>query len=197
MDPDSAFAALQDQGEEDDKLLYRPAVINETVECLLWNPTCTGNRSEALKEFFNVTGGTLFDLTSDLCFTDDPKCIASRVPPQSSSIRSLVKSWMRQPACSTAAAEASKTGYHLPLGFSDGDGCCGSCGIEAPNVDVYYWPSPERSTECLSTIGTTVRPLLEGATTATPCNFGSTSGCPTYWGYTLVFPPYFQRHASI
>ena len=79
MDPDSEYGALQAQGEEDQKLLYRPAVINETVDGLLWNRTCTGNRSEALKEFFDDTGGIMLNLTLDLCFTDDPKCIAVAV----------------------------------------------------------------------------------------------------------------------
>lgn len=32
-------------------------------------------------------------------------------------------------------------------------GCCGQCTVFGGNVDVYYWPVPEESDDCVSTIG--------------------------------------------
>lgn len=64
-------------------------------------------------------------------------------------------------------------------------GCCGKCFIESPNVDVYYWPEPNANTDCLATIGNTVDPPQEGATTT--CYTRGVPGCVTYWGMDLGF----------
>ena len=41
-------------------------------------------------------------------------------------------------------------------------GCCGMCAIAAGNVDVFYWPVSGANSECLKTIGTSIRPVDEG-----------------------------------
>lgn len=53
----------------------------------------------------------------------------------------------------------------------------GTCVINGPNVDVYYWPSPNADTLCLSIIGDKPVDILSGATTST-----SDGEIITYWG---------------
>ena len=164
---------------------YIPVNIDVEKDCPLWNSSCTGDRSEALSQFFH---NDTVQLKYDPCFVDtiDLPCNASAYSPASASQRSMIKSWMRQLACTSAFQEYSAkatTDTMLTQGLDRY--CCGSCGIEGPNVDVYYWPSPNAETSCLSIIGTSVNPILEGA--ATYCD-SVASTCKTYWGYTLVSP---------
>lgn len=60
-----------------------------------------------------------------------------------------------------------------------GETCCGNTIIEAPNVDIYYWPKPGARISCLSVVGQSVNPLYYHATTG--------SG-PAYWGCTAKDP---------
>ena len=166
---------------------YAPAHIDIPTVCPLWDSTCTGNRTEALLTFFNHT---IVNLFADDCFLDDGhefggtgnlfalKCTSSLVPASSSSIRSKVKSWLRQPECSMAGQEAAAINSILG---TDGE-CCVPCEVGGKNVDVYYWPSPEADTSCLSIIGNNVHPPLDGATTRCPRGTTTTSDCFTYWG---------------
>ena len=164
LDPDSQLAQWMNP-----KTNY--TAFNVSEECILWDDTCKGDREKALNIFFNQT---LNGLLQDKCFTapgplDSNQCTGTAsVPTASSLLWSTLKSWMREPACTSSALEyrsASRT-------------CCGSCSVGGPNVDVYYWPSPNANTSCLSIIGTVINQPTEGATTGDP--FG------TYWGYTTM-----------
>ncbi|KAL9132384.1 MAG: hypothetical protein Q9175_006443 [Cornicularia normoerica] len=78
---------------------------------------------------------------------------------------------------------AAKLDPH-PYNYSSGvaPSCCGICGINAENVDIYYWPEPDADTSCLSVIGESFRPLEYGATT-TEVSLGPTeTSTATYWG---------------
>ena len=164
LDPDSQLAQWMNP-----KTNY--TAFNVSEECILWDDTCKGDREKALNIFFNQT---LDGLLQDKCFTapgplDSNQCTGTAsVPTASSLLWSTLKSWMREPACTSSALEyrsASRT-------------CCGTCSVGGPNVDVYYWPSPNANTSCLSIIGTVINQPTEGATTGDP--FG------TYWGYTTM-----------
>ena len=166
---------------------YTPAHIDIPTVCPLWDDTCKGDHTEALLTFFNHT---IVNLFADDCFIDDghgnggggdlfdPKCTLSDVPASSSSIRSRVKSYMRQPACSIAGQQAASMYSYLAGDAS----CCSACEVGGINVDVFYWPSPDADTSCLKIIGDSVRPPLEGATTSCPPGPTTTSNCNTYWG---------------
>lgn len=159
-------------------ILHTPVTINNTQECVLWDPACRGNRSAALLNFFNETMPTLIE---DSCFTTGPQsdmvCTKSPLPgPSLINSWSTIRSWMRTPACQTAREEVHR--LHPSIQAHDPPshaGCCGSCGVGGPNVDVYYWESPNANTDCLSIIGTNVAPLLDGATTKEGT---------TYWAVT-------------
>lgn len=61
------------------------------------------------------------------------------------------------------------------------EGCCGYCGIASPNVDIYYWPSPEANKTCLEIMGSSASPLLQGATYDSRMSI-------SYWGYSITGP---------
>ena len=176
--------------------LYPNSQYNVSEECILWDGNCQGDKQHAASIFF---GKTLEALLGNECFTgtnstadvtvglgqtgyeeeaplDSAQCPGGTtgIPPATSSLWSTLKSWMREPACASSSLEYS-SGVRQPPAQAVINGCCGSCAIGGPNVDVYYWPSPEANTSCLSIIGTSVKPPTEGATTV---------GGFTYWGYT-------------
>ena len=168
-------------------ILRSPGAINHTQECVLWDPACHGNRTAALLNFFNKTMPILLE---DSCFTTGPQsdmvCTKSALP-GSSLINSwsAIRSWMRSPACQTAREEAHQLDPSIQTHRLDPNieaydssvhaGCCGICGVGGPNVDVYYWESPNANTDCLSIVGTNVAPLLDGA---------MTEDGTTYWAVT-------------
>ena len=176
--------------------LYPNSYFNVSEECVLWDDTCHGDKKNAASIFF---GKTLAALLENECFTvtdsaedvviglnregdeepapyDPAQCPGgtSGIPPATSSLWSTMKSWMREPACASSSLEYSSAVSQPPAQNVNYD-CCGPCAIGGPNVDVYYWPSPEANTSCLNIIGTSVNPPTEGATTSLGY---------TYWGYT-------------
>ena len=176
--------------------LYPASHFNVSEECILWDNTCQGDKQKAANIFFNQT---LEALLENECFTgtdsaravvvglnevlderpaeyDPGQCPGGTtgIPPATSSLWSTLKSWMREPACASSSIEYGSA-FREPSAQEVMYGCCGPCAIDGPNVDVYYWPSPEANTSCLSIIGTSVNPPTQGATTA---------GGFTYWGYT-------------
>lgn len=119
-------------------------------------------------------GDTLWKMTEKPCWkgmdnTSMP-CTQYEAPNILSAMRDA-KSWMRTPQCSSIGIDLDATNL-------DG-GCCGTGYILAKNVDVYYWPEPDANTECLSTIGDSINPPEQGATTELGL---------TYWGCTAVHP---------
>ena len=176
--------------------LYPDSNFNVSEECVLWDSTCHGDKQNAASIFF---GKTLSALLENECFTvtdsaedvvvglnnevdedqapyDPAQCPGgiSGSPPATSSLWSSLKSWMREPACASSSL-LYRSAVSLPPAHDTIYGCCGPCAIGGPNVDVYYWPSPEANTSCLNFIGTSVNPPTEGATT---------DAGYTYWGYT-------------
>ena len=195
-DPDRAMNSSGPQTTANATSLYPDSYFNVSEECVLWDDTCHGDKQNAASIFF---GKTLAALLQNECFTvidsaedvfvglnhlldeepapyDPAQCPGgtSGLPPATSSLWSTMKSWMREPACASSSLEYSLA-VSQPPAQDVTHGCCGPCAIGGPNVDVYYWPSPEANTSCLNIIGTSVNPPTEGATTADGY---------TYWGYT-------------
>ena len=171
MDPDSAMAIEYDKQYANVTYTppaYVPPKIPSDV-CVLWDPSCKGNKTLAAEEFFGQgkanSSGTMFDLLLDPCFdgrgTDasGTNCTSSLLDPASASFSSAAKSYMREPQCSKDYESI------YPVSSRTFDDCCGTCYIYGPNVDVYYWPEPSADTSCLSIIGSDVIPLNVGAQT--------------------------------
>ena len=171
---------------------YTPVPIDEEKDCVLWDPKCVGrNRTEALVDFFNET---FPKLVYDACFfsnqaygNDQPGDLR-RICPETkhvteSTITPKVLSWARSPQCQSAEDDWRRIQWGEEPEYDTGS-CCGFCEVGAPNVDVYYWPSPDANTSCLSIIGDHLMPPLDQATTH-DCSsdpVGSTLECGTYWG---------------
>ncbi len=174
-------------------------------QCLLWNSSCSGNRTFAIDEFFNDTRGLL---ETNFCFSqfdqgvppgdqslvdipyipagghmvEDSNIIPSDCekynPPERLSEWQGIKSWLRSPGCALAQNEWTKMGRTWTV---EKPPCCGDCFIGAENVDLYYWPEPDVNTSCLSIIGTTVNPFGYGATTGSIHDLVEDYQTGTYW----------------
>lgn len=160
-------------------------------ECILWDDSCSGNRTAAIEKFFDSVFRYQFNgpLLGNLFFqqaANQSDCDAYNPPERLTQLQSI-KSWMRSSQCVFAADEwIEMTGYNWGHYFSHQNeskaeyihqmvngsdvtpdvlpSCCGACFIQAENVDLYYWPEPDSDTSCLSVIGS-VRPIDYGATT--------------------------------
>ena len=160
--PDSKYCVAEDQ------TCFAQGIVSELRDvCSLWDSTCSGNRTEAIQEFFNQTIGSL---TFNRCFNhiggyDCGDEINSMLDP--------VRRWMRSSSCMAAQELFAEP----TLGRNASESCCGSCHWENSAVELFYWPGPpsEVDTSCLSIIGTSVHPVDYGATTA---------GATTYFGCT-------------
>lgn len=152
--------------------------------CVLWNTSCSGNKTHAMDEFFTNTSHVLYD---DVCFLGGPTECLNMTSSQKLSRYGQVKDWMRSPQCYSDYAEWSSwisiRRPSAPLVVNqDGTAltelqslCCSGCVITAGNVDIYYWPEANASTSCLDIIGNSTHPLNYGATT---------DATGTYWGCT-------------
>ena len=155
-------------------------------QCLLWDDTCSGNQTLAIDQFFGQTQEYLYE---NICFTADgdekveANCIRQNAPARFAEFK-RIKSWMRSPPCiasqgtyQKAHAVADTEGMQGEKRFYEkrdnsaegrkygGGTCCGTCNIEAGNVDVYYWPDRNANKSCLSIIGDNINPPNYGATT--------------------------------
>lgn len=155
-------------------------------QCLLWDKTCSGNQTLAIDRFFGQTQQFLYE---NVCFIDDgdgsveANCTRQNTPARYSEF-ARIKSWMRSsqciasqgvyqkahPAPDTEGMQGEKRAYvkrdNSTQGRKYGGGtCCGTCNIEAGNVDVYYWPVFDANESCLSIIGGNINPPNYGATT--------------------------------
>ena len=147
-------------------------------DCLLWDGSCSGNRTAAITNFFE-TGQ--YALQMSPCFsnqTQDNQTL--NCSPKVLKEAEKIKDWMRSPQCM-----ASQTKYGNVI---DEPTCCGSCFLGAPNVDVYYWPEPDANTSCLSLVGNSIHPIDYGATTASSVDYlwngSATESSWIYWGCT-------------
>ena len=189
-------------------------------ECLLWDDSCSGNRTAGIEKFFdmafrdenhpNWNGPLLGNLCFQQRFVNLSDCDAYN-PPERLADFLRIKNWMRSSQCVSAADEwIAMTGYNWGRYFGTENetkaeyihdvgnssvvlpSCCGTCLVQAENVDLYYWPEPDSDTSCLSVIGS-VRPIDYGATTESgttywACNWtqSSTTGIITTATITTV-----------
>ena len=168
-----------------DLSLYGKGMMEIPDECVLWDETCSGNRTLALDEFFT---DTVLNITYDICFTQEEIC--KYHPPDQAEGFDKIRDFMRSPQCVSSANEwgslfdidqKSLTRSLLGATASEQSGsCCWQCSLSTYNVDIYYWPEPDVDTSCLSIVGDIVNPLGFGATTI--------SDGPTYWGCTPKTP---------
>ena len=180
--------------------------------CVLWDPSCSGNRTLAIDRFFDRT--FQHDLLSNTCFVQAGSVNLGNVsncdqrnPPGRMSEFQEMKNWMRSQQCVSAATEWAANGtsiedpssqeavlmdpdqYHVASGANPS--CCGACEMNVENVDIYYWPEPDVNTSCLSIIGDSVRPLDYGATT-TAWSVGTITSTDTYWGCDVKTSTYYN-----
>lgn len=147
-------------------------------QCMLWNTSCSGNRTDAILKFF---GTTEFQLMGTGCFGGQTESNCGKNLPE---VQALL-SWMRTPQCfatmqawmGTPQGKSAVSNWDVHRGpgmFGPGNNCCGRCDLRAQNVDIYYWPEPDADTSCLDLVGKSVLPLDYGATT----DYAGTM----YWG---------------
>ena len=159
--------------------------------CILWDSSCSGDRTTAIEKFFRST----VDFGGNPCFEQTPGGDSSACVTYNPPARLLewekIKRWMRSPQCSSALDvydELSKTSHGTSDRFyPDVSTCCLRCYIQAENVDLYYWPEPDTDTSCLSIIGGSVRPLDYGATKVSVSVLHQLTqkvDIVTYWGCT-------------
>lgn len=167
----------------------RPTSEGLPNECLLWDDTCSGNRTLALKEFFSYS---IHNFTGHVCLDEDgdETIECEYVPPVPAEEYEKIMTWMRSPQCVSDALDYGNL-MHIPTSNLQGllgpaslspehpGSCCSNCEIWATNVEIYYWPEPNASMSCLSVVGDEINPLDLGATT---------SGTHTYWGCTPKTP---------
>ena len=184
--------------------------------CVLWDPSCSGDRKSAIDTFFDSTFAQ--DLLSNACFfaagslnaANASKCDANNPPGRMAEFQKI-KDWMRSKQCVSAAADYTAqyapmdpssqeavamdpNSYHIA---SDPDPtCCGVCQTDAKNVELFYWPEPDANTSCLSIIGDDIRPVDYGAST-TSWSVGTITSALTYWGCKpQVVATYDTLHSS-
>ena len=159
--------------------------------CVLWDSSCSGNRTTAIEKFFRST----VDFGGNPCFEQTPGGDSSACVTYNPPARLLewekIKRWMRSSQCSSALDvydELNETGHGTSERFyPDVSTCCLRCYIQAENVDLYYWPEPDADTSCLSIIGGSVRPLDYGATKVSVSVLHQLTqrvDIVTYWGCT-------------
>ena len=140
---------------------------------MLWDSTCSGNKTEALDEFFN-NSGTMSSLVYNAWEYYAVTRKLSGIPPENNS---KIVSWMRDPDCRSSFLEwhtehpdkpiwtysdreenedvVSTMNWNSVAGTSGNVGCCDTCELVGGNVDVYYWPEQGANTDCLVSVGTT------------------------------------------
>ena len=185
-----------------------------TNQCLLWDTSCSGNRTLAIEEFFNSThdflrGNACFALfylgaaeDSRLAILEEdpesgmmdemdaiPSDCEKYNPPERISQWQDIKNWMRSSGCVSAQSEWIKLGGEglakIPSEVTPS--CCGLCMVAVQTVDLYYWPEPDVNTSCLNIVGTNVDPFTYGATTG---NIGDPERFETgtYWACSAKAP---------
>ena len=186
-----------------------------TDQCLLWDNSCSGNRTLAIDKFFNSTqkylqGNSCFSQFSSGVAPGDPDISVPAVDPESGIVDSNlvipsdcetynsprrisewqdIKKWMRSPGCVSAQREWIKMGGEGPASIPSEvtPSCCGLCNVGVDTVDLYYWPEPDVNTSCLNIVGTNVNPFTYGATTGGMGNHGE-YGPGTYWACSAKAP---------
>ena len=172
--------------------------------CTLWDTSCVGNKTLAIKTFFDPAKTTMrsqfgfnatayvFDVLVNSCFTenniaDSSDCIKYN-PPSRLEEWDKIKSWMRSDQCVSTQNEYERLSGQPAINSTaeDSPSCCDTCGIASPNADIYYWPEESVDTSCLSIIGTDLHPLGYGGTTTT--DFMGDGKSSTYWACSNPHP---------
>lgn len=142
-------------------------------QCVLWDSSCSSNKTEALDEFFN-NSGTMNQLVYGAWEYYPVHREKGGIPPDTNS---KIISWMREPDCRSSFLEwhtehpdqsswsyddrvdntdVPQTMDWSSVAINSGSfGCCDACELVGGNVDVYYWPVPGANTDCLASVGTT------------------------------------------
>ena len=179
--------------------------------CLLWDSSCTGNRTWAIDTFFDPT--FQHDLLMNKCFVQagsvnlvrELNCDEHNPPGRISEFKEM-KNWMRSQQCVSAAGEwiadenivedsDSKIAngmdpgrYHVVPGGPYAS-CCDACQMNIENVDIYYWPESVVDTSCLSIIGDSIKPIDYGARTYMDV-VGKQTATTTYWACNVTTTPH-------
>ena len=204
----AGFCAMDDDFCSFDGL--SPSInVSSTAEfkdvCLLWDTSCIGNRTLAIKNFFGPANTTLasqfglnttaynFDVLLNSCFrgtqltnTSSSDCIKYN-PPSRLEEWDKIRSWMRSDQCLSTQKEYEKMIGQPAINSTaeDSPSCCDVCDLSSSNADIYYWPEGNVDTSCLSVIGSGVNPLgYGGTTTSLP---GGNSNF-TYWACSNPHP---------
>lgn len=131
-------------------------------ECLLWDGSCSGNRTHALYDFFGNTRQIIKEFN---CFVYDWANCSDYHSPERLSQFHKAKTWMRSPSCFSRKVEYEQMQGNTWPARLHGESCCGQCFIDAEDVDVFYWPEPDVDTSCLSIVGDYAEKFGAGATT--------------------------------
>lgn len=140
---------------------------------MLWDSSCSGNKTEVLDEFFK-NNGTMNALVYNAWEYYLVHRKQSGIPPDNNT---KIVSWMRDPDCRSSFLEWHTEHLDQPiwtytdraenenvlqtmdwssLATTSGSvGCCDACELVGGNVDVYYWPVLGANTDCLASVGTT------------------------------------------
>lgn len=152
-------------------------------ECLLWDNSCKGNKSEALNSFFNNTGAMFHLVHNAHCIWNHYGDFCYPWLPPGTVMPKLL-GWMRDSQCIADFNEwhdqhpdappwVYSTRQYNGWDYSTIDfssqatttasiGCCGRCTVAGGNVDVYYWPAPTAKTDCLATVGSVIQDPMSG-----------------------------------
>ena len=152
-------------------------------QCMLWNSTCSGNKTLALDTFFDTTGSYL--LTENTCFVKPQPICSKYESPAALKEFAEIKSWMRSPQCMSSSALWASMHGEPAMSTAQGLSCCNTCYLSGQSVDIFYWPEPGADTSCLSIIGEKVNAIDEGATTYQDSLMEEAT---TYWGCTAATP---------
>ena len=148
-------------------------------QCMLWDTTCSGNRTEALDEFFNNTG-TMNQLVYVGREYWDNHRKDNGIPPDTNA---KILSWLRDPDCRSSFFEWHTEHPDQPTWtytdrIDNADvlqtvdwssiattsvpyGCCDACEMIGGDVDVWYWPVAGANTDCLASVGTTAASTID------------------------------------
>ena len=215
----SGFCAIDDYycSFEGDNKIGNLSTKAFNDQCLLWDDSCSGNRTLAIDNLFNTTEEFL---QANECFSEfssgvqagEPDITIPTVesgglvdsnivipsdcikynPPERLSEWQEIKSWMRSPACVLAENEWTKKGGKALKGLISTPSevtpsCCGLCDVGVNTVDLYFWPDADANTSCTSIIGTDISPVAYGATTS-PIGSGGELRTSTWWACSLKTP---------
>ena len=151
---------------------------NLSDACVLWDSSCSGNRSLATENFFNHTR---MDLFSNYCFQNPTveRCLELQSQDRQSQFQQI-RDWMRSPQCWLSFQEYDENHGQVLENSTGRHFCCETCRLSAEDVEIFYWPEENADTSCLSVVGDSLHPVDYGGTAD---QYGH-----LYWGCTISDP---------